>query len=258
MILVVWGALVLFSLACSAESLLPPSPTPKPTLTETPTSTPTATFTPAHTATFTPTFTPLAPTEISKENWPLVLLDTFENNDNAWETGVTTDEDETKDISIVDGVYRVDVTDIHGVMNSFGPAIDPVADFFLSVEGKRDSGTANIDYGLEYRINDNYESYMFCINEGKKTFWVGLWESHIWSYLIPEKKSASILQGKFNQIAVKAKGPQMSFYINGKLVGEVNDSRLSAPGTAGVMIDIKNDNDQGVIVFDNFKLYAPK
>jgi hypothetical protein len=59
-----------------------------------------------------------------------------------------------------------------------------------------------------------------------------------------------------NRLAVLAQGGHLKFYINDRLVGEADDSRVTS-GEVGVALELNNGGDHATFEFDNFEVRTP-
>jgi hypothetical protein len=250
-LLLVVAGLFLSSLACSSIPFLAPTPTPTATSTPTPTETPTRTSTPTVTQTFTPSRTPTQ----SYLDWPVVLSDSFDDNSNKWYVGKENDDYLKGTVSITDGQYLVDITAVKGVFWSLPPTVRNLSNFYLTVEVEMKTGPASSDHGLAFRINSN-NKYYFSISPDNQDYSFQVLNNGSWTTLIDWTDSSQINTTGSNQVGVLAKGTSFSFFINGEMVDQVEDSTLTT-GKVGVGLSLANAGDKVQIAFDNFEVRAP-
>jgi hypothetical protein len=132
------------------------------------------------------------------------------------------------------------------------------ADFIMEVDATQVSGPDNNAYGviLRYGLGAN-EFYSYLISgDGYYAFTVDGANHDDPEFLTEWTESSAIKQGaQTNRIKVVAVGSSMKYYINDKLLGEVQDTRLTT-GTIGFLVGTIDEG--GVqIAFDNLRLSEP-
>jgi hypothetical protein len=238
------------SLACSSIPFLAPTATP--TATSTPTSTRTPTPTPTPTATATPTITP---TE-SYRDWPIVLSDSFDDNDNNWLTGEYDNEYIKGTLSVADGKFLIDITAKKPASWWFAPNMEKVRDFHVSVDANMLDGPADANYGIIFRRTTVFD-YYFQIQPGTQEYRLSMFDGQAWSTLIADTFSAQIEHHGSNRIEVLAQGFHFTFFINGREVDAVEDTTLYS-GLAGIGFSVYHIGDVLKLEFDHFEVRAPK
>ncbi len=131
----------------------------------------------------------------------------------------------------------------------------PLTDFVARIDGQRNMGTSDGQYGLVFRYADGTHFYWFAITDDQK-YQVGICNDGQYDQLIPSTKSALIRPGEKNEIMVIAHGAHYSFYINGQPAGEASDDRFKA-GTVGLMSGAFSSGDALELTFDNLEVRAP-
>ncbi len=222
-------------------------------VTETPESMETEAATATPTATLTPTVTPTA--TLSDTDPALTLgtpdwVDNMDNGDN-WPTGYN----DYTSIEFNNGFMKLTAeTDLDGWRLSW-PYLE---NFYL--EGKFQSpdceGTDH--YGLMFRVPDNANAnkgYLFGITcDGKYS--LRRWDGTTMHYPINWTASDLILKGKDvqNTLGVMAKGENLAFYINGKLVKEITDNGY-LEGSFGVFVGSDNADDNVTVWVDQIRYW---
>ena len=189
-------------------------------------------------------------------SWPVVIDDSFDANLNAW-TEDEMDDEELASISwsIQNGQYIWETTAKQGFVWRIWPGMDPLSDFYVSVDIQRTSGFGDAQYGVIFRNSDELTTYYYLEVSERQEFAVYLYEDG-WATLFPATFSSAILPGQVNHLEVVGQGSQFLFFINGEYVGEVHDTNLSS-GEVGLAVGLANGGDEATFVFDNFVVRAP-
>ena len=180
--------------------------------------------------------------------WPVVLSDTFDNNDNRWRVSPSVSELGSAQWTITQSVFILDLEGKQGIFLGSHPAqLASVSDVSLSVDVRHVAGSDDAHYGVLLRSDGN--NYYFVNINAAQEVAVSLLLEHKWTTLL-RLKSSAIRPEAVNQFLVDAIGPQITVFINGSFAGAVSDSTLRS-GTAGVGADIGADQTTR-IQFDNF------
>jgi hypothetical protein len=246
------AALVLASLGCNSIPFLAPTPTATATSTPTPTETPTRTSTPTVTQTFTPSLTPTQ----SYLDWPVVLSDPFDDGTHGWYEGSDNDEFLKGTVKISDGRYLVDITAVQPVFWALTPTIRNFSDFYLTVDVEKITGPSSSDYGLVFRINSD-NKYYFAVAAESQEYHLAVLNNNEWTTIITWTSSSQINTSGPNKIGVLAKGASFTFFVNGEMVDQVDDSAIKI-GKMGVGFSLYKAADKIQLAFDNFEVRAPK
>jgi len=186
--------------------------------------------------------------------WKAVLVDDFTAATSQWPTGNYSATDATANHSIVGGKYRWTLKPAKSVSWRAGPNVVALADFRLSVEGKRVSGPNVSTYGFYFR-RDGEDMYVFQVND-QREYSVAVYFKGAWVTLIDRTFSSLIQANSSNRLTVVGQGSPFSFYINNQYVDDVSDTRLSK-GIVGMVVVMGDSTDEVVVDFDNFELRAP-
>jgi hypothetical protein len=243
--------MILSSSACTGIPLLEPTATPIPTNTPTATATPTPTLTPTATLTDTATITPT----VSYFDWPVVFSDSFNDNSNGWDTGKSSDEYASVDISITGGKYLFTVIDKKSVFAWYNSFLGNLGDCYVSVDVRKIAGTTAADYGLVFRAGADY--YAFTINADTKQYDVYEYADYEWTPIIRFTRSEVIDPKGVNRLALLAQGSAFTLFINGEEIRTFEDKTLIS-GTAGVAFEMGRTGDLLKLEFDNFEIRAPQ
>lgn len=184
----------------------------------------------------------------------VVLKDNFDSNKNRWDTGTSSDDRSKSIITMADGKYNWDISTYDFDINWEISNAKPVGDFITSVEAKQISGPETAEYGLLFRLNSDYYSYYFGINN-KGEYFLDLYYDN-WSTLIGRTKSKLIHPNEANRLTVLAEGSHFIFFINDQFVAEYTDDRIKN-GRMGLFSILDQSEQQAVFEFDNFELRAP-
>ena len=187
-----------------------------------------------------------------RTNWPLILGDTFDDNRNEWPL-----EDDDGDLATVswkieNSKYMWDAKAKQAFIYWTYPSVTPVTDFILSVDAQQIEGPQNGQYGLVFRLLDEYNYYLF-MNDQDKNYSFQLYNEGEWFTLTYGKISPAVLQNGENRVTVIGEGFNFRFYINDIFINEETDHTLPS-GKFGIAIGLTYPQDQAIFVFDNFEL----
>ncbi len=201
-----------------------PSVTPSIIPTETQTNTPTTAPTKGHT----PTPAPEDPVEtLGSPDWKASFKD-----DSYWYTF----EDEQSSIQVKNGLLVLKSFKANNYEN-WSMSYPKISDFYLEIQGTTGDECEGKDrYGTIFRAPDPNQGYLFGITcDGY--FRVRAWDGETFTELAKWQQSDHILTGdnQTNRIGVMADGDELSFYINGHLVEELQDSTYDR-GVFGIYI----------------------
>ncbi len=188
-------------------------------------------------------------------DWPLLLFDTFDDNQNEWIDGEIDDDYATIMVTL-DGTYAWDIaTSKQGFVWRVWPTIDDLGDFYLAVEAQNQSQNADAQYGLIFR-NQGDDYYYFEVRDAQY-FRFFLYESYQWKELLPYTYSDAIRPGEVNHLAVVSQDDQFTLWINDQFVGAANGYSL-AQGQVGVIVGLSYEDEDSFIIFDNFEVRVPE
>lgn len=186
-------------------------------------------------------------------NKSYVLQDDFSNTANWWEG---TNNFGTAEF--VDGEYRLAAANYQGYIVVYGPVKNEyqTANATTRVTARSVTGTSpTLGYGLTIYSemkDDILEDYSFVIRTDESpAFRVVLHRGGEESVLINWTRSSLIRSGTSpNQLEVRAKDSQLSFYINGQFATSVTDSADYQRGVVGFY-----SSDTEPVAFDDLEIY---
>ncbi len=220
------------------------SVTPDPSIPtdEGPTDTPTLTATSTSTATTTPTPTiTLAPT-LSPED-PVLSLGVPSVKDSFDNGSIIYQYDESQSSFQVEDDQFVLIAKKANSYETWSLSWEELSNFYLEITGTFGSDCGGKDhYGMIFRAPDTSEGYLVSIScDG--SYRLSTWESEEEEYTTIKKWTSSEIinsgPGELNRLGVKVKGDQITGFINGRQVFELNDNTFSS-GRIGVLVAATN------------------
>lgn len=198
----------------------------------------------------------LAQTANARAAWPSVISDTFSTrNTNDWSVGNQESDFAIVQRSLAGGVYRWFVQTKSDVFVRSNNSLPRVGDFYFAVDVQQLSGPPSTNYGIVFRERDDANMYYFSVQEVGRCTLIRLDDDESLP-LLRAFCGEAIHPGEVNRLAVSADGPHLLFYINGQLIGEVNDDGLST-GTLTIAVAVAEANQTALVEFDNAELRAP-
>jgi hypothetical protein len=188
-------------------------------------------------------------------SWPLVISDTFDNNNNQWPIGTKDSDLSTEQLSIDNGKYNWTATAKDGFVYWTTPITETTKDFYLAVDAMQISGPEDGETDLVFHEADTSNFYLFEVS-GVKKFSVSQLIQDEWQTRIDWTDSEFIQPLQSNHLVVIGKGKDYYFFINGNLVGTYTETTASQ-GSSGVAVALYNKGDTGHFAFDNFELRIP-
>ena len=186
-------------------------------------------------------------------DWPVTICDTFDDNANGWDEGVINKDEGRIARTVADGVYTWDMEVNKFLYVGGSSPLGEVIDFYAAVDVRViDNPQVGLYYGLEFRRQDVLAFYMFQVsNDGRFRLWRWVGDS---TFPIDWTPSQAIRPNDWNRIAVKAIGPQLTFYVNDQQVGEFTDNVIMA-GRFQLVFALQ-DAGHASVQFDNFEVRA--
>ena len=135
------------------------------------------------------------------------------------------------------------------------PSVTPVTDFTLSVDAQQIEGPQDGQYGLVFRILDEYNYYLFMIDKDKN-YSFQLYNDGKWFTITYGTISPAVLQDNDNRITVIGEGSHFRFYINDIFFSEETEHTLPS-GKYGIAVGLTYPQDQAIFEFDNFEIRSP-
>jgi hypothetical protein len=193
-----------------------------------------------------------------RANWNVVIDDSFDSNDNGWDTGDINEPDNAAGtLQIVDGKYRWQLRANRDYATVASKSHAPDGDFYAAVDVQQLEGSAACGYGLLLRDN-SAGLYQFGLANHDQQFSVFAWNEVQGASrpLIGPAESEAIQPGEVNQLAVIAEGAHYRFFINDQPVGEMTDDEWTA-GHVTLFTQLCQPGDAAVFEFDNMELRVP-
>jgi hypothetical protein len=204
------------------------------------------TITPTPTASSTPTATPVA--------WKINVEDGFISNTNGWPVGSDRGQYGNSNLAIQNGKLVFEMEAVENCWFWWYPDIASVADFDVAVNVQRAGGSTSGDYGITLRTNgDNNSFYYFGINDTNQEFAFFIYQNDNWTKILDWTDATAIMPDKINRIEVNASGAYFTFSVNGTVVGQAKDARLSS-GRLGILAELYDSGDKIKVEYDNLVL----
>lgn len=196
----------------------------------------------------------------AKSGWPVVVSESFQNNQLGWLLGVTTDTSPVVTAKIADGTYQWSVVVPEGgsYINLVPKNATVFSAFHASVSMQFQGGDSQNQtfYGLVFRRVDRDYGFFGITCSGN----VRMLEVHDGGiYTLVQESSEFILTdvGQVNRLEVVGIGPDFVFLINGHVIGQLN-AELD-PGTIGLGVEASNSADEAQDVwFSDFEIASPE
>jgi hypothetical protein len=202
---------------------------------------------------------PIHDTDLPQAQWPLVLFDSFDTNDNEWLDFADLSGTEPKTFDVRDGKYVWSVQSDPGSLGVGWPfwanRSPEVSDFYASVEANATGEIKDATYGLVFRASETGH-YAFGLNDQGLFTVEAIVYHQSNNILIKPTETSAVQSGASNRLSVAAIGSHLMFYINDQLVAELDDDTLQH-GFVGVYINLEGGNALANVEFDNFELRAP-
>jgi hypothetical protein len=193
-----------------------------------------------------------------KTAWPLVLHETFADNQSGWPLGVKQDHSLAVTSTIESGRYHwvVKVDNGNSYFNLVPPSTPNLTDFAAVVNVQFDPvhDDGHSAYGLTFRhVKDDYG--FFGIKASGE--WLALEVHHTGIYQSKGGHSPMIdtRPGHTNRLEVVARGSDYVFLINGQQVGMM--SAEINPGQIGLGVDAARRADTAEVEFTELEVHTP-
>ncbi len=234
---------------------------PSPTHTPTRTPRPTSTITPSPTLNMTATMKAKQATQSALAfqataanavtEWPAILTENFDTNDNTWRTG-TEDNDYAKILrEVKDGKYYWDASAHQDFLGWIAIPSEYLDDFYMAVEMQQVRGPSSEWYGVFFRYSSTGQ-YYFRMNNSQQ-YELYLIQNGDWRSLLSLRYSPALRPGGINQLAILAEGDHFMFFINDQFVDEVHNDVIRQ-GTTAMVIELRLPRDQAIFEFDNLEV----
>jgi hypothetical protein len=210
----------------------------------------------------TQTSSTVAPTPIPQGK-PL-FGDPFQNNNAGWDLTSKPGEFSVK----VGNGSMVLEDDNNKLFSELIPGGRNFNDFFLTVDANLSKGTQSDGYGIYFRgaSNQTFDIatyYRFELyGDGTFAIYKGTVDgtgTSTSSFLVKYSQSPVIQkQGNVNHIAISAKGPTMTFVVNGQTLKIVTDNTYSSGLIALFVSNLPNTTPGAQVTFSNLVIYPPQ
>jgi pSer/pThr/pTyr-binding forkhead associated (FHA) protein len=193
-----------------------------------------------------------------RTNWTVVIEDSFDTNDNQWDTGdVGEPGNATGTLQIADGKYHWDVQAQRDFATVARKSHAPDGDFYASVDVQQVSGPATCGYGLLLRDTD-IGLYQFALADHDQRLSIFAWKESQGTArdLINSPGNEAIHPGEANRLSVIAEGTHYQFFVNDQPVGDVTDADWTT-GHVTLFVQLCQTGDSVILGFDNMELRTP-
>jgi hypothetical protein len=190
--------------------------------------------------------------QIARE-WPVLVWDDFDDNQNEWMVGEIEDDYSTMNLEVSDR-YIWEVYAKRGFVWRVWPRSEPVSDFYLTVEVQNLSENLEARYGLIFWNDQN--SYYYIEVRDSGFFLVSHYDGQGWNNIIDYTESTAISPREVNRLETAMIDETFYLLINGILLAEVPGFSPSE-GQAGVAVGLSEQGEESLIAFDRYILKAP-
>jgi hypothetical protein len=154
--------------------------------------------------------------------------------------------------SLSDDRLTLSVRQSNSLFMAISPS-DQIRNAYLEVEVRPDLCSSNDEFGLAFRVNENFEHYRFILTCEGEARVVGVIES-VERVLITNTSSTAIFPGLFlsNRLGVLMQGDTFRFFINDEEVFSDRDLSL-VNGNVGLVVRARQSG-QTTVSFDNFSI----
>ena len=186
-------------------------------------------------------------------SWDVVASDNFNVNQFGWLEGEESYDQLNVNKSFENGVYSwVMQPHVENWVHYTTPILDPVGDFYLSVDVDFIDPNQGMEAGLVLRQQGN-NYYTFGINQLPSEYVFAELNEGSWNNEIDYTRVAAFLPGSRNTLTVVAEETEFCFFINNQLVGTVQDDTLPF-GNIGVYLFTFEPDTSYTVTFDNLML----
>lgn len=188
-----------------------------------------------------------------------LLNDTFDNNDNGWQVGNEKSLYWKGTRQIKDGTLTWDGASVNSMLDTYdypdkANLPEEAVNIEVSAKVKLIDPKLNGSIGLMLRSNETdawHDFYFFGLNTTGKSFSFLRSSNENYEYLIWEQEIPDVKLKDWNDLSVQVVGSHFSLYLNGDLVGEVDDANI-ATGDNGTMVSWNESNEPIKVQFDDF------
>jgi len=173
--------------------------------------------------------------------------DDFSNKLGGWETKLS----EGREARYVDGQFEISILEPDTV--GWSRAFDKFGDFAVEVEVRKIAGPNVNAQGIAFRIQDSNNFYAFTVSSTGMYRIVKVADGE-WTNLVEWLSSPEVNQGtETNHLRVVCRGSQLSFYVNGVYLTDIEDTTFAR---GDIALWAQSYDDVPVTIrFDNLKLW---
>jgi hypothetical protein len=187
-------------------------------------------------------------------SWDETIVDDFSANAHGWPLGNDNGQYGSSAIAIRNGKLAWELKSVENCWYWWYPDLPAVADLDAAVDVQRTGGSTSGDYGMVVRADgDKGYFYYFAINDARQEYAFFVYQYENWTKIHDWTFANAIQTGQVNRIEVQATGSQFVFLVNGIVVGQADDTRLSS-GKVGVLAQLYDAADKLDIEYDNLIL----
>ena len=184
------------------------------------------------------------------------MCDPFDDNRGGWPTGPHEDALGKEDRVVAEGGYTWSLEATTPFFAGRKANLQPMGDFYVAVDAYRAAGpTGSVQYGLQFRWVDPANFYMFLVGDDRN-FKVYRYVNGEMGVLQDWTTTAAVVPNEWNRVAVKAIGPNFTFYINDQQVAQLTDATF-AKGSLRVVAQLLETGIPATVDFDNFEVRLP-
>lgn len=192
-----------------------------------------------------------APPDGVPADWAAVMCDSFDRNLHAWDVGIANLDVATLDRTVAGGAYRWNLDARRPLLAWSSPAFGALADFYAAVDVRLSSGlTDGVDFGLALGARDVGNMLLFLVSPIRGvTLRRGLGEAS--NAIVDWTSVPDLRPNDWNRLAAKSSGPNLSLYVNGRLVGAAS-AGIAGERQFSIAAQARQPG-QFVVEFDNFE-----
>jgi hypothetical protein len=190
------------------------------------------------------------------KGWQLVYDEGFTGNDMSWYVNKWQNESITSNVFIEKRYRAEDSAKLVGFWDQlWSEKIDLGNTFYVEAElqklrGRDDSGFGFLIY---YNRAEKPAYYCFQIRNNQTVLIFANDRDNITN--LYSSNTDAIIPGEINKLGIVAIDSKYKFFINNKLVTQLDDTRIRK-GKVGFWINV-SPSESSVVEIDNFRLYAP-
>ena len=196
---------------------------------------------------------------IVNANWQQLAFDGFDNNLHGWTHNSLADEYGERAFFVEDGRYSWEVNSRGDVNYWVYNTLPPVLDFYTAVDItilQENVGAEEMRFGFVLWENASGLYVYRIISSGHFRVDYQDFASGGWFEVLGWQQTGALNANGTNRVGVLSLNDIVWLYINDQYVGQFQNT-LSQSGTLSPMINLIQDGDSALVVFDNFELRVP-